>query len=318
VLWVVPGTGDTTAKLHQHRRDFEGTWYYSPWSACHLRLFHLENGKLEEIANFAKDAAAAVGRVSPPSTPACDRQRLYVNPKNGMLYVMEGDTGAGKAVLRLLRIDPDTNRSKEIRLPFAAEDMAFDLNGLAYLRSDVAVARFDPALWQEVPYDCGEEMRGKRGPGFNGRGSVRAAIYLPTTGKPGCFHLGGFGVAPNGNVVVSCWNARPALDLFARSFATELGRCRVAILDTNGNLIMRIGKYGSVDDGLPLITDGGPEKPRSIGGNEVALAKPAYLATHTDRRLFIADYGNYRILSVNLGYHAEETLPMASVPEGGH
>jgi hypothetical protein len=109
--------------------------------------------------------------------------------------------------------------------------------------------------------------------------------------------------APN----CSCWNARFALDLHARSFATELGRSCVVVLDTNGNVIMRIGKYGNVDDGVPLVKDGGPANPRSVGGDEVALARACYVATHTDRRLFIADYGNYRILSVKLGYHATET-----------
>jgi hypothetical protein len=117
--------------------------------------------------------------------------------------------------------------------------------------------------------------------------------------------------APN----CSCWNARPALDLFARSFATELARSRVAVLDSGGNLILRIGKYGNVEDGVPLVKKGGPDNPRPVGGDEVALAKPTYLAAHTDRRLFIADYGNYRVLSVKLGYHAEETVALKDVPD---
>jgi hypothetical protein len=117
--------------------------------------------------------------------------------------------------------------------------------------------------------------------------------------------------APN----CSCWNSRNALDLFARSYATELARSSVAVLDTNGNLIMRIGKYGNVDDGVPLVKDGGPANPRSVGGDEVALAAPCYVASHTDRRLFIADYGNYRILSVKLGYHAEEKIAIKDVKD---
>jgi hypothetical protein len=394
---------------------------------------------------------------------------------------MEGDTGVGKATLKLLRIDPETGKTREIRLPFATEEIAFDLEGMAYLRTDVAVARYDSRNWREVPYDYGEQMSS---PGFNGGGRAISAIALPGSGKPGCFHLGGFAVSPKGNVVVSCynrrerpktldgnakvpysaarpytppifpgrarwaevhiwdkhgkvvlkdavpgltmtdglhidkdnnvyalwaarrlwpgqnsadnepthkgflpvssqtlvkfrsgkgkvlcsgrtdvslgelrpkrppdgrttgngvawvegaewmyggvgcngfiphwapncscWNARPALDLFARSFATELARSRVAVLDSGGNLIMRIGRYGNVEDGVPLVKEGGPRKPRPVGGDEVALAKPAYLAAHTDRRLFIADYGNYRILSVKLGYHAEETVALKDVPD---
>jgi hypothetical protein len=36
----------------------------------------------------------------------------------------------------------------------------------------------------------------------------------------------------------------------------------------------------------------------------------AYLATDTDKRLFIADPGNARILSVKLDYHATERVPL--------
>ncbi len=108
----------------------------------------------------------------------------------------------------------------------------------------------------------------------------------------------------------SCYNARFTLDYFARSFTPELRRFNVAVLDSNGNLIMRIGKYGNVDDGKPIVATGGPAEPRSTGGDEVALMHGAYLATQTDRRLFIADPGNERILSVKLDYHTSERIPV--------
>ncbi len=479
-MWMVPGSGDTAEKLMQQRRDYsKGQWQFSKWAASHYRLFTEKGGKLVEKANFASDVAKAVTRIDPPACPAHERQRLYVNPADGQLYVMEGDTGVGKATTSLLQIDPNSGKVKTVRLPFATEDIAFDLDGLIYLRTDVAVGRYSLQGMREVPYDYGEEMIG---PGFNGDGGgVVAFIATPGSGKPGQFHLGGFGVSPKGNVVVSCynikrgasrlhdgpaipnaqgrpytpqvypgrvryaevhvwnkhgkllyedvvpgltmtdglsidkddniyalwgarrllpgqkpsdeimpicsetlvkfkpkkgkvlcrgkteialpkesepkrapevftvghgpawaenaewlyggvgcngfiphwapncscWNARPTLDLYARSFATELTRSRVAVLDTNGNLILRIGKYGNVDDGIPLIKEGGPTHPRSVGGDEVALAKPTYLAAHTDRRLFIADYGNYRILSVKLGYHKEEKILLKNVPDKG-
>jgi hypothetical protein len=103
-----------------------------------------------------------------------------------------------------------------------------------------------------------------------------------------------------------CWNARFCLDYFARSFAPETRHFSVAVLDANGNLILRIGKYGNVDDGAPTDAKGGPPATRSIGGDEVSLFHAAYLGTLSDRRLFIADAGNARILSVRLGYHCEE------------
>ncbi|MFO7899082.1 MAG: hypothetical protein R6V58_08485, partial [Planctomycetota bacterium] len=122
---------------------------------------------------------------------------------------------------------------------------------------------------------------------------------------------GGVGYANTG---CSCWHARFCLDDYARSFAPEVLHYSVAVLDTNGNLICRVGKYGNTDDGLPLQKRGGPPSPRSIGGDEVGLMHPMYLASHTDRRLFIADAGNFCIRSVKLGYHATETVALNDVP----
>jgi hypothetical protein len=119
---------------------------------------------------------------------------------------------------------------------------------------------------------------------------------------------GGLGFCTPGGCV--CWNSRFDLDYFSRSFAPETLHCSVAVLDSAGNLILRVGRYGNVDDGKPLIPDGGPAKTQAIGGDEVALFYPAYVASHTDRRLFIADAGNARILSVKLDYHATERVPL--------
>ena len=65
------------------------------------------------------------------------------------------------------------------------------------------------------------------------------------------------GFIPHWAPICACWNSRGALDYFGRSFVTELGRSCVAVLDTNGNLIMRVGRYGNVDDGVPLVKTGG-------------------------------------------------------------
>jgi len=475
-VWLVPGTGDTEEKLLQLRADYSPSQYKrSAWSEMHYRLLAEKGGKLVEKADFAKDVARAVTRVKPPSAPSLDRQRLYVNPRTGDLYLAEGDSGVGKAVRELLKIDPATGKVQLLSLPFTTEDLAFDLNGLIYLRTDTQVSRFEPGSWREVPWDYGEE---RPAPGFDGDGQkLIAVVTLPGTGRPGCFHLGGFGVSPKGHILASCynirslevripgafdakfaegrpyappvypgrmrwgevhvwdqhgrllyedavkglpmtdglamdkddniyalvaanrvldgkeyplersetlmkfkpgkgrivstrkevpipmpaeagpkrpfdivkgfagpswvegaewlyggvgfggfnsskggggcacWNARFALDLFARSFAPELNRFCVAVLDANGNLILRVGKYGNADDGKPLVPDGSPEGPRPLGGDEVALCHPSYVATHTDHRLFIADYGNYRILSVRLDYHATEKVRLADVPD---
>jgi hypothetical protein len=114
----------------------------------------------------------------------------------------------------------------------------------------------------------------------------------------------------------SCYvNGRFALDYFGRSFAPEVDRFRAVVLDTNGNVITRIGHYGNVDDGMPLIKDGGPPSPRSIGGDEVGIMHAMNVAVHSDRRFFLADIGNQCIRSVKLGYHAEEKVALKDVKE---
>ena len=105
------------------------------------------------------------------------------------------------------------------------------------------------------------------------------------------------------------------LDYFGRSFAPEVEHCSVAVLDSAGNLILRVGKYGNADDGKPLVPAGGPPSTNSIGGDEVAIFYAPHLAVHTDRRLFIADVGNERIVSVKLGYGATEKVALKDVAD---
>ena len=52
------------------------------------------------------------------------------------------------------------------------------------------------------------------------------------------------------------------LDYFNRSFATEHLTYSVAVLDSAGNLILRVGRYGNVEDGKPLAARGGPPTTR--------------------------------------------------------
>jgi sugar lactone lactonase YvrE len=111
------------------------------------------------------------------------------------------------------------------------------------------------------------------------------------------------------------WGSRFALDLYARTFAPETDHYSVAVLDSNGNLITRIGRYGNADDGRPL--EGAAAGTRALGGDEVALMHPCYAGMQSDKRLFISDAGNRRIVSVRLRYAAEERLPLKNAPARG-
>jgi hypothetical protein len=117
---------------------------------------------------------------------------------------------------------------------------------------------------------------------------------------------------------------RFALDYYGRAFAPEVDRFRVVVLDANGNVVVRIGQYGNVDDGKPLVAPEPapadahgrhPPAPRAIGGDEVAIMHCLNVAVHSDRRLFLSDVGNQCVRSVKLGYHTEETVALKKVPD---
>jgi sugar lactone lactonase YvrE len=447
-----------------------GNRHGTSWEEYNPRVFRLEKTGLKLVKNFGKAVVKKTGRerYAPFNY---QMQRLTVDHRTGRVYLAEPDSGpANKAYKQLVRVDPETGKHKLVDLPFNAEDLCFDKDGLVYLRSTGVVVRYDPRSWREVPWDYGEQfdavtcgMYGRAAPAISG-------LRMPST-SPVCFHQGGMYVSLGGHLAVSCayrsrekprkgeekltthgrkykplvypgrmfsstgaclhvwdkhgklvhqdalpgmpqadglgvdargdiyvmvsparvfggkryfnpcsqtlmkfapgkgkfisgsarvpvavtansrpkgarqvagywvkgaqwfyggagfagfsaggpgcacWHCRFTLDFFARSFAPEIDQYRVAVLDSAGNLITRIGRYGNVDDGRPLVTAGGPEKTRPLGGDEVSLFYGAFLATHTDRRLFIADAGTRRLLSVKLGYHAEEKVALKNVPD---
>ena len=142
---------------------------------------------------------------------------------------------------------------------------------------------------------------------------------------------GGFGFDGKRRRCHCMSQSRPALDYFARIFLPEVDHYSVLVVDTNGNEVLRIGQYGNVDDGRPCgapwqnaqkrsagSLPGEPPDQRSIGGDEVAIMHAQMLAVHTDRRLFISDLGNQRILSVKLDYHSTETVALEDVRNNGN
>jgi hypothetical protein len=444
--------------------------YTDAWIAGGIRILQLSDGKWVQKLNFAEEVKKKLLRVKPPDF---SRQRLYVHPPSGRLYVGE-DLGYGKSFKELVEIDPQTGRIRLVQLPFDSEDLAFGLDGLAYLRTDTLVVRYDPRTWREVPWDYGEEHPQVGFSTLGGGRRTHVASGVPTPGRrPVCWHQGGMAVSPTGRLVVACcsratprdrrqswkdryskvggkpysptihpgrkrwgelhvfdrhgrlliadafpglgilhgvgidregdlyvmaaanrildgkpyfnemagtliriapgqakvistskraavwlpddarpdrrleivnaklgrawvqgakwfyggvgytgfntarvgggcdcWNSRFALDEFARSFAPEIDHYSVAVLDSNGNLITRVGQYGNADSA-------GPESAVPLAGDGVGLFHAAFVASHTDRRLFIADAGNGRIVSVKLDYHASRTVRLGGVSNRG-
>lgn len=427
------------------------------WVGTCPRLYVPKDGKLVPKRHLGHEGFKKIAFMRPVRH---GYQKLYFDHKNEKLYV--GEVFAPHVfhvtgMVHVARIDPDRGRVSVVALPFDAEDMAFDMEGRAYLRSADAVVRYDARTWREVPFDYGEETM------VSSQGMRRAAVVSAVrfAGQLGIAssQMGGMNVSPRGDLIVTAcnrgkskdrkgsksvhgtrtkrytprlypgrarpweihvwdphgkiryadavqgiacymngvamdrqdgiyvmlaangllsgkryWNTiactwlkvrpdakllskagapiplppqqhpkrpndfgemwaedpewyragvgidgkragchcmshcRPALDYYARSFLPEVDRYSVLVLDTNGNEIVRIGRYGNVDDGMPLVKEGGPPNPRSIGGDEIAIAHNQMLAVHSDRRLFIGDLGNACIRGVKLDYHATERV----------
>lgn len=434
---------------------------------ANIQIYALTDDGLAPVRDFNTDIRGSVARTD---APEYHRQRLYVDPVRGHLYVAEGKQASGKSFDTLLRIEPETGKVTEVTLPFDAEDMCFDSEGLIYLRTFYVVARYNPVDWREVPWDYGEEFPDVRTSSSRRTQDtpVASALRLPVK-NAGLHHHGGMAVSPRGHLVVAvnnhgqlpksrrdvydvaeeaaggkeylptqfpgrarwgevhvwdkhgqllfedavpgltnldgleidahdnlyvlsattrilggkryfndltetllkvrpqaakvvsnrddlplparqnelpsrsadlfggsvgrawvqgaewfygglgfagknanrsgggcnCFNSRFALDYLGRSFAPEVGHFSVAVLDSAGNLITRIGRYGNADSR-------GPDSPVPLGGDEVGLFYAPYCAVQTDERLYIADPGNARIVAVKLGYHANRTLPLTS------
>jgi hypothetical protein len=109
------------------------------WEDRAILMLTEKDGKLAVSRDFGSEAKKAVTRLRPP---ALGRQRLWFNPDDGKLYVGEAEAGVGKPFSRVLVIDPRNGRVRERTMPFDAEDMCFDRDGLVYLRTGKPVARY--------------------------------------------------------------------------------------------------------------------------------------------------------------------------------
>ncbi|PCJ63224.1 MAG: hypothetical protein COA79_00015 [Planctomycetota bacterium] len=424
-----------------------------------VRKYQKVKGIWTEILNFGNFVNKTVKR---GKSLKWNIQNLYVNPSTGKLYVGEADSGpTGKAFMELLEIDPNTGEVKVIVLPFNPMDIAFDLDGLIYMRTMNILVRYDTKTWKEVPFDYGAEKKrvGQDG-GIGGTSSPSiSCILLPATNAV-CYHQGGMSINAKGDIAIAChtatkkyksegvavkdveivktyqpsqypgrtssstslcihvwdkrgqikmqdvvngtpmtdgvfidnklnlymmatkartikgkylqdgmsstlikfkpkkgrflqpgknipiplstdnypkrkqeikgfwvedyewiyggvgyggfnaswssggcacWFARFKLDYFQRSFVPEPMQYSVSVLDSNGNLILRIGQYGNEDSS-------GKKGLVKTKGDGIGLFHPAFTAVHSDKRVFISDVGNARIVSAFLKYHKEKII----------
>jgi len=97
----------------------------------------------------------------------------------------------------------------------------------------------------------------------------------------------------------SCPTLRGYLDWYKRSFVPESYRHSIGVLDTNGNLILHIGRYGNLDSA------DGPRSMIPIGGDQIGICANRFISA-TDNYMVFDDNGE-RVTVLKLNYHAEET-----------
>ncbi len=100
----------------------------------------------------------------------------------------------------------------------------------------------------------------------------------------------GYGIVPSSDVnwgdpACMCMVSHLAVDGYGRVFAPNCFRFTVEMLDTNGNLLGRIGRYGNADSAGP-----GSAVPEP----EIAFAWPAFVA-HADGKVYVSDSTSQRV-----------------------
>jgi len=98
----------------------------------------------------------------------------------------------------------------------------------------------------------------------------------------------------------SCPTERLYVDWFKRVHVPEQYRHSIGILDTAGNLIMHLGRFGNFDSG-----DGAKSRV-PVGGDNIAMSAVRFISG-TDNYL-VFDDGGERLVVLKLNYHAEETV----------
>jgi hypothetical protein len=100
---------------------------------------------------------------------------------------------------------------------------------------------------------------------------------------------------PNATWGCSCAHVRWDMDYYPRLWIPADHLCSVVVLDSNGNLIVRFGRYGNVDDGDP-----------ESGG--IRFAGRIRAVGVSDTAFYAVDQHNHRLLKAALFYAAEETV----------
>jgi hypothetical protein len=98
----------------------------------------------------------------------------------------------------------------------------------------------------------------------------------------------------------NCNNQRLDQDPWARFWIPATGLFSVMVIDSNGNRIARLGRYGNMDD---------TEADLKAGKDGIRFAWLRAVAA-SDTAFYVADTANRRVLKAAISYAAEETVPV--------
>jgi hypothetical protein len=122
-------------------------------------------------------------------------------------------------------------------------------------------------------------------------------LYHPVRAVGVEWRYPGMGIVPSserlwGDPSCVCMTSRLSADAYGRVFMPNCFRFGVEILDSAGNRLARVGRYGNADD----------------GGPEARFAWPAFVSAAGDL-LCVSDSVNRRVAVLKMAYAAETTVP---------
>jgi hypothetical protein len=121
----------------------------------------------------------------------------------------------------------------------------------------------------------------------------------------------------------TCHRSKIAVDGFERLFVPAAQTCTVNVLDANGNVVVRIGGYGNMDNRgahspvvdpqtgelRPRRPDDPPDLKSPLQSPDVAFIDPTHVEA-TDEAVYVHDRCNERIVRAALEYSTQEILAL--------
>ncbi|MDW8265955.1 MAG: hypothetical protein RMJ52_11560, partial [Gemmataceae bacterium] len=119
------------------------------------------------------------------------------------------------------------------------------------------------------------------------------------------------GVSPHSGSYRSCTCLRASSDLddFERSFVCAAQTCTINVIDSNGNVMARLGGFGTVGQMLAGSKKGDSQKESSTAGRPLLLILPRNVAA-TDDAMWVADLNQRALIKAALIYRTEAVVAL--------